>query len=180
MSDFTRRPRWAVACEPCEWRGQRVNPGGRGCPRCGRPVTVRHQAGLFPGRGRTYLLCLQWPEGWARDPDDWRVLVTPDGRRIRFHGQHYTGKSFDVAGRVADHQAGRGGVNYLNAAMALGAVPVLVRTWPLPSGQDWKEWRVKRRSARLKACATNKCGQRRGVGHGMTRECPRCHPPTVR
>jgi hypothetical protein len=177
MTDLTRPPRFAVRCGGCDWTGARRHPAARPCPSCGLAgelLTVRHQEGLAPGRGRTYLLCMDWQGAWTRDPDDWRYLLGPDGDRIYFHGQHYTGKSFDPARRLVEYLEGRGGVNYVDAAMALGAIPRLVLTWPLPAGEDWKEWRIKHRPARSKACTSNKCGQRKGVNRGMTRHCPRC------
>lgn len=162
-----------VGCQVCGWRGYRRTPQGRRCPNltCGadpEKIETLWVAGQGPGIWRTYLICLAWPAGWRRDPADHRYLITPTGERIRFHAQHYTGKTKDLPTRLADHLAGRG-AGVLAAAMALGATPRLARTWIEPS----REWRFKRRRRRLPS-PQSRCTVRRGVIEGMTRYCPFC------
>jgi hypothetical protein len=166
-------PLFAVECAACGWRSYRKHPTARPCHRChepGQQITVRWVAGQGPGVWRTYLVCIVWPPGWHRDPTDRRDLVTPTGERIRFHAQHYTGKSTNVPQRVAYHAAGNG-AGVIRAAFNVGAVDIrLARTWVEPG----REFHLKRRGRWQGPSPQSTCGVRKGVARGMTAYCPIC------
>ena len=112
---------YRVAC-PCAWMGNRRKPTARACPWCGGPgkqirtwwrVGRAHQSVV-------YILHFHWPKGVVRDPDDLDWLVWPDGRRIRFQADHYSGSTCDLPRRLAEHLSGRG-AKLVAAALELGA-----------------------------------------------------------
>lgn len=129
VSAGTPKLLFRVAC-PCNWMGDRRKPTARSCPWCGRPG--KHIMTLWQvGRARestVYLLHFLWPEGVVRD-GNW--LIFPDGRRVRFQADHYSGSTCDFHRRLAEHLSGRG-AKLVAAAIALGAEVRVARVWHVP------------------------------------------------
>jgi hypothetical protein len=148
MTAGTVQPLYRVFCPDCFWMGDRPKPTrrkptrrrptrrkptARRCPWCGRPgeqLETWWQVGRASD-SIVYLLHFHWPAGVVRDPADRDWLVFPDGRRVRFHADHYLGATCDWPRREGEHLSGRG-AKVVAAAIALGAEPRLVRTWRVP------------------------------------------------
>jgi hypothetical protein len=113
--------------------GNRQKPSSRKCPWCGRDGK-EIRAWWQVGRARdsvVYILHFHWPEGVLRDPEDRDWLVWPDGRRVRFQADHYSGSSIDLSRRLAEHLSGRG-AKLPAAALELGADVRIAREWHVP------------------------------------------------
>ncbi len=123
---------YRVAC-PCNWMGDRCRPTARNCPWCGGPGD-KIQMWWQVGRAHesvVYILHFLWPEGVVRDPADRNWLIFPDGQRIKFQADHYSGSTCDLPRRLAEHLSGRG-AKLVAAAIALGAEVRVARVWHVP------------------------------------------------
>jgi predicted GIY-YIG superfamily endonuclease len=151
------RPRWPVGCE-CGWRGQRADPHGRPCARCGISGEKLYswRPGEGPNRWRVYLLELEWPDG---QPDGW-------------HARHYLGRTNDLPRRLLEHRDGRG-AKMLAAAVQRGARLEVARVWTLPKEAARElERRLKQRRPGTSEGSRN--GRRFGASGSLRRLCPRC------
>jgi hypothetical protein len=148
---------YRVAC-PCAWMGNRRKPTARACPWCGGPgkqIRTWWQVGRAH-QSVVYILHFHWPKGVVRDPDNLDWLVWPDGRRIRFQADHYSGSTCDLPRRLAEHLSGRG-AKLVAAALELGANVRVSRVWHVPVAF---EQRLRRPKPTLSPQSTN--GQRFG------------------
>jgi hypothetical protein len=151
------KPLFRVGCR-CHWMGNRQKPSSRKCPWCGRDgkqIRTWWQVGRAD-QSVVYILHLHWPKGVIRDPEDRDWLVWPDGRRIRFQADHYSGSSTDLPRRLAQHLSGHG-AKLVAAALELGADVRVSREWHVPVVF---EQRLRRPKPTLSPQSTN--GQRFG------------------
>jgi hypothetical protein len=130
----SRRPRLRVGCPSltCRWRGYRVHPTSRPCPRCGISAD---KITVCPDQSVVYLLHLHWPNGRPV------AYVRADGTEVGWP-EHYLGWTTDLERRLRDHlrghyvRAGQGrrgrGARVVAVALTLGAEIELVRTWRVP------------------------------------------------
>ena len=111
---------YRVAC-PCAWMGNRRKPTARlPVVRWARQADQDVVAGWPSAPERRLHPPLPLAQGVVRDPDDLDWLVWPDGRRIRFQADHYSGSTCDLPRRLAEHLSGRG-AKLVAAALELGA-----------------------------------------------------------
>jgi len=110
--------------------GTRRKPTARSCPWCagpGKQIKTLWQVGRAD-QSVVYLLHFHWPEGVVRDRD-W--LTFPDGRKVRFQADHYSGSTCDFPRRLAEHLSGQG-AKLVAAAIALGVEVRVARVWHVP------------------------------------------------
>ena len=163
MTAGTVQPLHRVAC-PCSWMGTRRKPTARNCPWCGGPGK-RLETWWQVGRAHhsvVYVLHFHWPEGVVRD-GAW--LAFPDGRRVRFHADHYSGATCDLPRRLAEHRSGRG-AKLVAAAIALGAEVRVARLWHVPLAFEQRLRSAPSDSPR------SENGQRFGAATSLRRLCP--------
>jgi hypothetical protein len=169
------RPRQRVAC-PCGWVGCRRNPTGRDCPACagaGEKIETLWQVGKGPHQSIIYLLHFHWPYGRV---DPWHIRLA-DGSIVKFHADHYSGKTGDLPRRLSEHLAGvyvpgqrghRGhGARLVAAAIAYGAEVRLARVWHTPLEF---EQRLRQRGA--SESPQSEKGTRRGAWKSLRPLCP--------
>ncbi len=171
----TTPPLQRVTC-PCSWRGIRRNPTGRDCPACGGPrqkIETLWQVGHGPHQSIIYVLHFHWPYGRL---DPWRIRLA-DGSIVRFHADHYSGRTRDLPRRVAEHLAGvyvpgqRGhkgsGARLVAAAIAYGAEVRLARIWHVPL-----EFEQRLRPSKPSDSPQSDSGVRYGANQSLRRLCP--------
>jgi hypothetical protein len=168
-------PRQRVAC-PCGWVGCRVHPNAHDCPACagrGEKIQTLWQIGQGPHQSIIYLLHFHWPSGRV---DPWHIRLA-DGSVVKFHADHYSGKTRDFPRRLSEHLAGvyvpgqrghRGqGARLVAAAVAYGAEVRVARLWHVPLEF---ERRLKQRGD--SESPRSEKGTRRGAWKGLRPLCP--------
>lgn len=163
MTSTTVPSRVACPCGWRGWRGYRVRPDSRDCPRCGgdrAKIEALWLAGQGPGRWRAYLVC------WAADRGE-----LPDSS----HADHYLGSTTDLPGRIAAHEDGRGARVTANA-VEHGATLVLARTWDRDpfTGGTAREFELRHKQRKSAPSPRTRTGKRRGANGSLRRLCPIC------
>jgi hypothetical protein len=121
------------------------------------------------------LLHFLWPEGVVRSGD---LLIFPDGRRIRFQADHYSGSTCDLPRRLAEHLSGRG-AKVVAAAIALGAEVHVARVWRVPLAFEQRLRRPpqpgassERENLRYSSSRQSGNGRRYGANQSLRPLCP--------
>jgi hypothetical protein len=168
-------PLQRVAC-PCNWVGNRRNPTVRDCPACGGPgekIETLWQVGQGPHQSIIYLLHFNWPYGRV---DPWHIRLA-DGSIVKFHADHYSGKTRDLPRRLSQHLSGvfvpgqrghRGhGARLVAAAIAYGAEIRLARIWHVPLAFEQRL-----RPSKPSASPKSENGHRYGAWTSLRPYCP--------
>jgi hypothetical protein len=170
---------YRVACPSCNWMGVRGKPTARNCPWCGGPGE-RIQTWWQVGRAdqsSVYIVHFHWPEGVVRDPTERDWLIFPDGRRIKFHADHYSGSSCQLDRRLTAHLSSQG-AKLVAAAIALGAEVRIARVWHVPLAfeqrlrQPPQHSTSKRENTRYSSSPQSDNGRRYGAKKSLRPLCP--------